>query len=90
MVDVKGQSTHNFWLVQAREDRDDLYFVLVYLPKDFEQPQYFILSCAEVIAKRDEYREHIEARSGKYRDDLGCMNWSTALDYENYWSTLPK
>lgn len=90
MVDVKGQSTRNFWLVQAREQRDDLYFILVYLPKDFEQPKYFILSCAELLAKRDEYRKHIEARSGKYRDDLGGMNWSTALAYENCWDTLPK
>lgn len=90
MVDVKGQSTHNFWLVQARENRDDLFFVLVYLPKDFEQPQYFILMCAEMMAKRDEYRKHIEARSGKYRDDLGGMNWGTAMTYENCWGTLPE
>lgn len=89
MVDVKGQSTRNFWLVQARENREDLYFVLVYLPKDFAQPRYFILSCAEMLAKRDEYRKHIEARSGKYRDDLGGMNWSTALEYEDRWGTLP-
>ena len=90
VVDVKGQSTRNFWLVQAREQRDDLYFILVYLPKDFEHPKYFILSCAELLAKRDEYRKHIEARSGKYRDDLGGMNWGTAMAYENCWSTLPE
>lgn len=35
MVDVKGQSTKNFWLFQRRERREDLFFVLVYLAKKF-------------------------------------------------------
>lgn len=90
MVDVKGQSPRNFWLVQTRENRDDLYFVLVYLPKDNQHPHYFILSCAEMLAKRDEYRKHIESRSGKYRDNLGGMNWGTAMANEDCWDTLPK
>lgn len=27
-VDVKGQSTRNFWLIQQRKNRDDLYFIV--------------------------------------------------------------
>ncbi len=89
MVDVKGQSTRNFWLVQRREPRDDLFFVLVYLPKKHAPPKFYILSSKELMARREEYREHIESRGGKYRDDLGGINWATALEYEDRWDVLP-
>ena len=55
MVDVKGQSTRNFWLIQRREPNEDLYFVLVYLPKDNEPPRFFVLSSTELMKRREEY-----------------------------------
>ena len=90
MVDVKGQSTRNFWLIQRREPNEDLYFVLVYLPKGNEPPRFFVLSSAELMKRREEYRKHIEATSGKYKDETGGINWTTAFDYENLWDILPR
>ena len=90
-VDVKGQSTRNSWLIQKREIRDDLYFVLVYLPRDLaEPPTFFVLTCAEMMEKRAEYRAHIESQGGKYRDDMGGFNWATAFEYEERWDVLPR
>lgn len=89
-VDVKGQSTRNFWLVQRREEDPDLYFILVYIPPLEEPPQYFILSCAEMMTKRKEYEEHIKAKGGKYRDDMGGMNWKSTFEFENRWHILSK
>jgi hypothetical protein len=89
MVDVKGQSTKNFWLIQNREPRPDLFFVLVYLPKEAEIPKYFILSNKEIMKKRNEYREHIENTSGRYDDKVGGINWTTAFSYEDRWESLP-
>ena len=89
MVDVKGQSTRNFWLIQRREPRPDLFFVLVYLPKNYEPPRFYILSCAELMEKREEYKRHIEAIGGKYDDKVGGINWSTVLEYEDRWHVLP-
>jgi hypothetical protein len=89
MVDVKGQSTRNFWLIQRREPGEDLFFVLVYLPQNHQPPKFYIFSSAELMARREEYRQHIESTSGKYDDTLGGINWSTVSKYEGRWSTLP-
>lgn len=89
MVDVKGQSTRSFWLIKRGEPRDDLFFVLVYLPKNYEPPKFYILSSAELMKRREEYKRHIESTSGKYDDKTGGINWSTALEYEDRWDVLP-
>ena len=60
MVDVKGQSTKNFWLIQRRETFDNLYYILIYLPKKIlEPPKYYLLSGEEMMNKREEYKNHI-------------------------------
>jgi len=89
-VDVKGQSTKNFWLIQRGEPCEDLYFVLVYLPKDNESPRLFVLSSAELMKRREEYKQHIESIGGKYKDEMGGVNWTTAFEYEDHWDILPR
>ncbi|WP_148212916.1 hypothetical protein [Citrifermentans bemidjiense] len=88
-VDVKGQSTKNFWLIQRRPDNAAHYFILVYLPPAFEPPRFFVLSCSQLMGHRAEYEQASTVR-GKYRDDLGGMNWSTALSHEGQWEILPE
>ena len=88
-VEVKGQSTRNFWLIRQIEPRDNLFFVLVYLPKNYEPPKFYILSSAELMRQREEYKRHIESTSGKYDDKMGGINWSTALEYQGRWDKLP-
>lgn len=87
-VDVKGQSNRSFWLVQRRPPKPDHFFVLVYLPPALAAPRYFVLSSDELMRRRAEY-EALSTARGKYRDDLGGMNWSTAFEYENQWDALP-
>jgi hypothetical protein len=88
-VDVKGQSKRSFWLVQRREKDSDHYFILVYLPPEFAAPRYFVLSSDELMHRREEYEQLSKSR-GKYRDDLGGMNWTTVYEYEDCWDALPK
>jgi hypothetical protein len=87
-VDVKGQSTKNFWLIQRRVPNPGHFFILVFLPPQHAPPQYFIISSAELMFLREEYKQSALAR-GKYRDDLGGIIWSTALHYGSKWDTLP-
>jgi hypothetical protein len=87
-VDVKGQSTKSFWLIQRRGVLKNHFFILVYLPPELAQPRFFILSSVELMQRRDDYEQQSIAR-GKYRDSLGGMNWSTAHEYEDRWSVLP-
>jgi hypothetical protein len=89
-VDVKNQPTRNFWLVQKRASVESLYYVLVYLPREAdERPRFFVLSGAAMMEKRAEYQRQIESQSGKYRDDVGGIHWSTAFCFEDEWDVLP-
>jgi hypothetical protein len=90
-VDVKGQSKKNFWLIQPREPDPNHYFILVFLPKISQPPRFFILSCEELMKRREEYKQSVLARGEReYKDALGGINWSTAFDYEDKWDALPK
>ena len=89
LIQVKGQATKNFWLLGPVQPRDDLFYVLVYLPSSGGLPSFFILTSQEVAKEREAYREHIEAVGGSYRDDMGGMNWSAAHKYEGDWAKLP-
>lgn len=88
-VDVKGQSTKSFWLLQRRTENPNHYYILVYLPKNFSVPQYFIVSSNELMKHREEYRQHVLPK-GRYRDDLGGVNWTTPFIYEDKWDNLPE
>jgi hypothetical protein len=88
-VDVKGQSTKSFWLIQPRSPNSDHYFILIFLPKDEFPPKYFVLISDELMRRREEYKQSVLSR-GNYRDDLGGINWSTAFEYEDKWDSLPK
>ncbi len=88
-IDVKGQSSRNFWLIQRRDPDPRHFFVLVYLPPEFETPRFFILSSARLMKHRAAYETASKAR-GKYKDNLGGMNWATALPHEDQWDVLPK
>ncbi len=88
-VDVKGQSTRNFWIIQRREPNPNHYFVLVFLPKGQQPPSFYILSSDEMMKKRTEYEKE-SIKRGKYRDDMGGFNFTTALAYQDRWDALPE
>ena len=88
-IDVKGQSSKSFWLVQRREEKANHFFVLVYLPPAYKPPEFFVLSNSQLMRHRAEYESAATVR-GKYRDDLGGMNWTTVLPYLDQWGALPR
>src|SRR4030042_2373656 len=50
-VDVKGQSTKNFWLIQPRVLNPEHFFILVFLPQQNLPPQHFIMSSDELMRR---------------------------------------
>lgn len=90
-VDVKGQRTKNFWRFRKREPKEDLFYILVYIPKiTKEHPTFFIATSDELMRERQKYKEHIMSTSGRYREEQGGMNWKRAFDYQDKWEILPK
>lgn len=89
MVDMKGQASRNFWLFQDVKPRDDLYYILVYLPKN-EPPRFFIMSSFEKVKKIKEHEKAVKARGRIYKPYARGFNFSVALEYENQWHKLPQ
>ena len=97
-VEVKGQSTHNFWLIKEDHDKSRKYYFLVYIPENHEKlVEFFIMTREEMMAERTKYQKHIEQSSGRYRDELGGFNWKTIYEkdkngrflYKDRWDKLP-
>lgn len=84
LVDVKGQSTKNFWRIRAKDERPDLFYVLCYVG-DPSSNRFFPLSQSKLRELMDRYRT-----SGiKYDERFAGFNWGDALGYENDWDQLP-
>ena len=97
-VDVKGQSSKSYWIIKPPENnRNDQYFILVYVPRDLtEPPQYFILSSndmKEELKQSQEKSKQAEIKRGKpYSPNFatGGMGWGQPLKYEGQWGKLPE
>jgi hypothetical protein len=90
MIDVKGQGTKNFWLLKRRESREDLFYVLVYIPPDFTRPDFFIMESIEVMTLWDEYRDKLLSRGKTFKESFLGINWSTPFPFKDKWDKLPK
>ena len=90
MVDVKGLSTKNFWLIKRREPREELFYVLVYLPRNFEPPKFSILSSANLMEEIDKLKIQYISEGKTWDYDMEGINWSSAFEYENRWDVLPE
>jgi hypothetical protein len=86
VVDVKGLYRKNPWPIGRKQLRDDLFYVLVYLPKD-EPNQFFVVSHAQVEALIRAQLKRL-GRDDKY--PVTGFNWKEALPHEDAWHILPK
>lgn len=97
-IDVKGQSTKSYWIIKPPEkNRDDQYFILVYVPRDLtESPQYFILNSEDIteeLKQNQERARQAEKETEKllsHNFGTGGMAWDQPLKYEDQWGKLPK
>lgn len=89
-VEVKSQSTKNFWRYKNREAREDLYYIFVYLDKIGEIPKLYILSSEEAMK---EYNSYFKSHPSQNPKDT---NWgalfSAIQKYGNpkQWDKLPR
>lgn len=97
-IDIKGQSMKNYWIIKPSENnRDDQYFILVYVPRNLtESPQYFILNSDDITKELKQHLERMkqaEIVRGKpysHKFETGGMAWDQPLKYEGLWDKLPK
>ena len=85
LIDVKGQSTRNFWRIRKKVGRNNLFYVLAYVTVD-KANRFFVLPQQKLSKLMNEY-EH----SGvKYDARFSGVNWTAPHRFENKWELLPK
>jgi hypothetical protein len=96
-IEVKGQSTKNFWRFNDRDPHRDMYYAFVYVPQD-GTPRLFIMNSKETMKLWKEYKARsikISLSKGKSVDpeDPGIMwglRWTQTLPFEDNYDAIPK
>jgi hypothetical protein len=87
-IEVKGQSTPNFWRFNERAPRREMYYAFVFVPPDGE-PRVFVMRSTEAMRLWKEYKEKTMKRTGKDSGIWG-LNWTQPHRFENQYDRLPK
>jgi hypothetical protein len=94
-IDVKGLHKRNFWLVQSKQAQDDLFYVLVYVPK--RQPNEFSVLTPQQVnsAIEENWQKYCTkhsvsgAEAEAIKNRMSGVEWKTAPEYRDKWATLP-
>lgn len=87
-IDVKGQSTKNFWQIKEQSPSDEIYFALVYV-KPEGLPDVYILKSHTLMQLVRGYKERMLANGGKDDGRWGVL-WTTPFPYKDKWDSFPK
>jgi hypothetical protein len=85
LIDVKGLYQPNSWPIKTKATRDNLYYVLAFVPNDTHN-RFFILSQEQM----NTYVRTELARLGRPDDyPMPGILWKQAEAHENRWDMLP-
>lgn len=83
-IDVKGQSTKNFWRISSKTEKPGLFYVLALVRLGYET-EFYIMSEADVRREQEAYR----VSGVKYDERFSGFNWGTCKPYKDAWDRLP-
>ena len=86
LIDVKGLSSKNPWLVKRKEPRDALFYALAFVPLN-GPGRFFIL--AQTDANRL-VEEHFARPSKRQKKGWDGFKFDAPKDFEDNWALLPK
>jgi len=90
-VQVKSLQYRNYWLIGEVHPEDDLFYMLVYVPRDLSRPPEFcILTSREAYEEVEKYQEGLKAKGKPITPLEYCIPFDAAFKYKNAWDKLPK
>ena len=90
LVDVKGLSRPNPWIVTKKAQRDNLFYILAHVPTG-KPNQFFILTQQQVAqVQAAQVTEDEVNRPPRKIKSIPRFPWRAALPYEDAWTALPK
>ena len=87
-IEIKGQSTKNFWRFTYHEPNPDIFWIFIYVTQS-DIPKICIMTSLETMALWKEYKNEKIAKGIKENSPWG-LSWKTPLEFENRWDLLPK
>lgn len=85
-IDVKGQSTRNFWRIKAKPLQPNLYYVLTFVSGPGVLAEFYPMSQPTLIRLMGEYQARPTI---KFDERFSGINWGDAKPYRDRWSELP-
>ncbi|GAA4780981.1 hypothetical protein [Lysobacter hankyongensis] len=86
-IDVKGQSTANFWQYSEKPVSPELFLAFVYIPSD-KHPRCFIVPSDDAMRLWRAHKHRAEGRGASHQ--RWGINWTTPHAYEDKFDLLPK
>ena len=86
LIDVKGLSRRNPWLLKRKRRRSGLYYVLAFVSPR-EQNRFFVLT--QALANKL-VRDHFRRKSKRKRPGWDGFYFKAPLPYEDGWNLLPR
>lgn len=85
-IDVKGQSTANFWRIKEKSETFGLFYALCYVPPVDKLLRFFIIPQPEIKRLMSDY----ETSGVKFDARFSGFNWTTCYPFEDRWDLLPR
>jgi hypothetical protein len=87
-IEVKGQSTKNFWRFNERKPQPEMYYAFVFVPEK-GVPRVSIMDSATTMRLWREYKAKAIAKGVK-EDSIWGLNWTQPRPFENQYGSLPQ
>ncbi len=87
-IEVKGQSTKNFWRFDEREPNPEMFYAFVYVPLE-SVPQVFIMDSKITMALWQTYKQKAIEKGAKEDSQWG-LNWKEPHSFRDRFDLLPQ
>lgn len=87
-IEVKGQSTKNFWRFNDRSPHPEMYYAFVFVPPE-GIPRVFIMDSATTMQHWKEYKDSA-IKKGAKKNNIWGLRWTQPHPFENRYDMLPQ
>jgi hypothetical protein len=87
-IEVKGQSTKNFWRFNDRAPHPEMYYAFVFVPPE-GTPRVFVMDSTTTMRLWKEYKDNA-IKKGAKEDNIWGLNWTQPYPFEDKYEMLPE
>ena len=86
-IKVSGQGFKKSWIVEKKEDIENIIYVFVYIPKDiYDRPEFFILTKKEL--EKEIKNKKLKSPKDFLSDKILSLSFSSIVKYADKWISI--